>query len=221
MTGLRYEWNNLKFYQGLFGEKVDVAKDKGVISLQRKLMMLPQDREEYTIAAYGSLLNERDISRTMGDKYRSEIGMLGGYQRIFDTASWPIYGSYLNIIKTNTLDSIFVNLITIPKDKLPNYIIREGLYDPIIVECETLDGKKVEAITVINEFGDFGVQPMLNYTHLCIQGIKEQLGKEGVNCMLDNTLCYSLSNHDYITLREWLKTVDLTDLMIRNEYVNR
>lgn len=218
---LRQEWQDPNLYKELFGKNVDIAKSHQVQELKRKLAILPQNLSHYTIAAYGSLMAENDIPRTLGRDYTIEMGLLYGYKRIFNLGRMES-GSYLNIFKTNDMtDNIVVNLITVPFEKIPNYILRESWYEPVMVKCIGEDFQTVDAITVISDTDDFGIEPMLNYTHMCLQGAKSLFGIQGAKCMLDNTLCYSSNSHGYVTLREWLEEVDLVNLMIKQSYTNR
>ena len=216
---LRKEWDDWKLYQRLFYKDVK-ADNQYVKDLKRKLSLLPQDQEYYTIAAYGSLFNEDDIPRTLGKDYYSEIGKLSGYKRIFDVGDAES-GSYFNIKKTDFTDEILVNLITVKYDKIPNYILREGYYEPVVVDCIDSEGKNIKAITVISDYNQPGLQPMLNYVHLCISGVKGLAGWEGVECMLDNTDVYSIKQAKYISLREWLNEVNLVNHMIQQNYRSR
>jgi hypothetical protein len=227
---LRKEWDNPKFYEKYFGKNPDMNKYY-IKELQRKLSLLPQEQEEYTIAAYGSLMNTEDIPRTLGNKCEYIKGFLPGYERIFDVGNFDT-GSYLNIrplnIEEDSLEGkdydengIIVNLITVSKDKIPDYIMREGYYEPEIVTCYYDNGSSVEAITVISDHDQIGLQPMLNYVHLCVSGAKEFAGIEGLNCMMNNTMCYSTKQCSYISLKEWLSKVNLVNLMIQQPYTKR
>ena len=217
---LRKEWNDHKTHQKLFGDKIK-SDNYWVKELKRKLALLPQTGVYYTIAAYGSLMNTEDIPRTLGDDAISYGGTLSGFRRIFDVGDAST-GSYLNIKQTNNPDDeIIVNLITVKADMMPAYISREGLYEPMIVECKDFEGNELSAITVMSDVNEPGLQPMLNYVHLCVSGVKSLYGFDGVECMLDNTDVYSINNCRYVSLREWLNRVDLVNHMIQQTYRSR
>lgn len=216
--GLRKEWTGKAFIEKNFYKGINNNSPQ-VKEFERKLGLFPQDEDWITIATYGSLMNANDIPRTLGNEAYSQPGIMHGYQRVFN-CGYKDTGSFLNIRKASSSD-ILISLITVKYDMIPNYIKREQLYEPVKVQCTDLNGEHVEAIAVIaDEYTDIGLEPQLNYLHLCLTGIASLHGMTGVHDFLKSET-YNSKLRKMSTIKEWLDNVDLIDLLIRQEYKSR
>lgn len=220
----RQIWKTKPFLDSLFGKNVNM-KSIPVKNLLNTLDNIPIS-ESYTIAAYGSLLNHDDILRTMpsADFYRK--GYIYGYERIFNVGRIET-GCVLNIQKQPNATTI-CNFITISYKDLPRYILREGWYDVVTLnQNEYKDGWEVQdpVLTVVGKepiiLSSVAIEPQLNYLHLCLSGMKETAGWEGVQNFIHNTLCYSKKEADYIPVIDWLDNLDLINYFLTTEYNKR
>jgi len=179
-------------------------------------------RHEYTMVGYGSLLNEKDIPRTLPSGKNHRLGILNGYKRIFNVAGNVNDIAYLNVEKVPYDLQTYVALIDFPYYELPNIIARESLYDFTEVMIQE-QNKETQSLMVVgnNYFVNNYATPLLNYLHLCISGIKDLAGKEGVDNFLYTTYCYSQYHGEQVTINEYLKHVNLLDYMVRREYISR
>lgn len=221
----RSYWRSKDFLKTLFGENVKLDSIK-VLEFLDKIDSIPESHI-FTIAAYGSLLNDRDILRTLPSAHNLRVGHLIGYQRIFDMGTLET-GCVLNI-RYNEESSIICNLIDIDYKDLPYYILREGWYNiEILDKKDYYDSQEFNNNPVITVIGkediinnSIGVEPQLNYLHMCLTGIKELAGWEGVQNFLNDTLCYSNEEKDYIPVRDWLDNLDIVNYIITKTYNNR
>jgi len=212
-------WETKELYQKLFGEKIDM-NSKHVKNFRSLLEKLPK-QDTYTIITYGSLMNENDSMRTLSKQLNRFNCYITGYDRIFNVG-FKKQGSFLNIIPNQITSPLYCIGIEISYKEIPFYIKREGLYNLVPIKYHLFDEvEEFTGFTVISNFDDYGIEPQLNYFHLCLDGIKEEMGKQGVDNFLDTTLCYSTKECDYVKAREWLKTTNFLDYMIRHSYSPR
>jgi hypothetical protein len=216
-------WNSNEFLLDMFGNNFN--KTSTASNLVNTLNSLPLSYT-YTIAAYGSLLNAKDIYRTMPSAKNFRAEYIYGYQRIFNMGSLET-GCFLNI-KKDYKENTLCRFIDISYEDLPEYILREGLYN--ITELRKAEYSvaipdKQPVLTVIGKQyfinKSVGIEPQLNYMHMCLTGIKELAGMTGVNNFLNKTLCYSNDDYDYIPAKEWLYKLDITNYMISKNYSSR
>lgn len=218
----RKEWQEIEFYQELFQDKKINWTDNRVLRLQRRLNNL-SPRDEYNVIAYGSLMNEDDIPRTLA-RYEIQPGFIKGYRRIFNMGRKST-GSFLNITKEGVPKEHMmpVAIITIPFTEMPGYLLRESWYEAHLIEAFDEDGLLIddEAITVVCDSLQHGLEPQLNYVHLCMSGIIDLYGANGANDFLENTLCYNPKIAGLDSLKNWMKDLNVADLMIRQNYIRR
>lgn len=187
----------------------------------RKLKSIPE-QDFYNIVGYGSLMNQLDIPRTMptGKNFRS--GVMKGYQRVFNCGMRGI--QYMNIEKSeNPKQEMTVGVVTIKKEDLVHYVMREGLYEVIEVEYyDDFSQELAKGLTVICtnfDYLDKPGSPMLNYIHLCLSGIMDLNNMQGVMELLDETTVYKRGRR--VSLRDYIDNLDLLNYMIMNEYKSR
>lgn len=224
-NNLRNEWSNIKLYKELYGSKV-TENDWYVKTLKYKLSLLPQNVEVFIIAAYGSLMKDSDISRTM-KPLDTCPGYIKGYQRILNLGKRHS-GSYMNIAPIADVDTAAgyympVNLIKVKYTEMPAYLAREALYSPQVVDVYDMNKEKMEevGVTVVGDSHNYGVEPQLNYVHLCLHGINDLHGFDGIDDFVKNTLCYNSNKADLTSVDEWMKDLNLKDYMIRLRYSSR
>lgn len=219
----REYWKTKPYLEQLFGKNVDIKSNR-VLDLLDKIDRIPKSKV-YTIAAYGSLLNPTDIFRTMPTADNFRKGIIYGYERVFNVGN-KFSGCVLNIKKSITYDALTCHFIDISYEDLPYYILREGWYDIKVLtssEYETKISNPVLTVLGKQEIvnNSIGIEPQLNYVHLCLDGIKEIAGWEGVQHFLDDTTCYSNYHNDYITVKKWLDNLDISQYFITNNYNSR
>ena len=193
-------WKSKQLYEELFGKDVKLDSQQ-VKDLMKILRSLP-DQQDYDIITYGSLMNFNDSNRTLPRQLDRFNCVLKNYERIFNVG-WKEQGAFL-------------------------YIKREGLYDIVPVHFHILNDYQepdeegiFKGFTVISSLDYYGIEPQLNYFHLCLTGVLQEMGDIGYNNFLDSTKCYSVKQHKYIMAREWLKELDLIDYMTRHTYSPR
>lgn len=217
-------WDSKELYISLFGKDVKLNSDQ-VKSLRRTLNHLPQ-QDTYEIITYGSLMNLNDSLRTLLNQIDRFTCVIKNYERIFNIG-WKEQGSFLNIRHSKEVRDLYCVGITIDYKDLPAYIKREGLYNIVPIEFYLLDDygepdtQEFNGFTVISYLGDYGIEPQLNYFHLCLTGALQEMEDIGYNNFLDSTKCYSVKQHKYVMAREWLKELDLIDYMTRHSYSPR
>lgn len=222
----RKYWKTKDHMRLLFGNKVNMDSAP-VQNLIRAIDSIPESRT-YTIAAYGSLLNTKDVYRTMPSASNFRKGLIHGYERIFNMGSLG-RGCVLNIRPCHQDVKLTCNFIDIDYTDLPEYILREGWYDVIVVDRdEYTDSGNNEKVPVLTVIGDksivnnsIGVEPQLNYLHLCLDGMKDVAGWEGVKEFLDKTICYNNKANEYTPVRQWLYSLDLQRYFVTNDYSSR
>lgn len=219
----RLIWNSEAFIRELFqiDKNVELKSRSDVLKFKEQIRNIPNKRR-FTIVGYGSLMNASDVPRTMPNAENHRLGILKGYERIFNLGYYKT--SYLNVREAkNPSDSMQVALIDIPFTDLPNFLLRERNYD--IAEVEVKDqetGEMVNALMVIaRDNTNDSLLPQLNYAHLCLTGAFWLNGLEGVNDFLNTTYCYSEKHHQHVKIRTWLKDLDLINYMFMHEYQNR
>jgi len=225
----REYWKSKDYLKRLFGNNVD-AKSAVVQNLLDTIDSIPES-PVYTIAAYGSLLNTNDILRTMPTAENFRMGHIYGFTRIFNIGTLG-KGCVLNIqYHPDTQKNVICNFIDISYEDLPEYILREGWYNVEVLEedqyYDTWEDVN-ERNPVLTVVGDqhivnqsIGIEPQLNYLHLCLTGMKEIGGWQGVRQFLEETLCFSKEARDYVSVKQWLLTTDMVDYMITNDYSKR
>ena len=225
----REYWKSKDYLRKLFGNNVNL-KSAQVQDLLDTIDSIPES-PIYTIAAYGSLLNTNDILRTMHTANNFRMGRIYGFTRIFNVGRLGT-GCVLNIQHHPDEDKdVICNFIDISYEDLPEYILREGWYNVEVLEedqyYDTWEDVN-ERNPVLTVIGDqhivnqsIGIEPQLNYLHLCLTGMKEMGGWQGVHQFLEETLCYSHKDKNYIPVKDWLNTVDAIDYMITNDYSKR
>lgn len=211
-------WASDHFYKQLFGKKLDF-NEPFIRKLRWQLNNLPE-QDSYNIIGYGSLLNENSLKRTIKEPSNPVPVFILGYERIFNVGNWET-GAFLNIREAK--DSMMIcNKITIKAKEMPEYLIREGLYDLIEVKYKNINNDEYgKAYTVISNDFVSSIQPQLNYLHMCIDGIINLAGRYGARNFMDTTYCYSQKNGQLIKLSQWLEEVDLKQLMINQQYISR
>jgi|GEM_PF-6576923 len=223
----REYWKSKEYLKRLFGANVDLKSAK-VQNLLDTIDSIPES-PVYTIAAYGSLLNTSDIFRTMPTASDFRMGHIYGFTRIFNMGSLG-RGCVLNI-QPDSEGMVICNFIDISYEDLPEYILREGWYDVEVLEKNQYHDTwedVLEPNPVLTVVGDrhiinqsIGVEPQLNYLHLCLTGMKEVGGWLGVQQFLNETLCYSNKTKDYIPVKHWLNSLDLENYLKVNDYSSR
>ena len=222
-------WRSKEYLKRLFGNNVDI-KSAVVQDFLDTIDSIPEN-PTYTIAAYGSLLNTSDIFRTMPTASNFRIGHIYGFTRIFNMGVLG-RGCVLNIQHhPDEQKDVICNFIDISYEDLPEYILREGWYNIEVLEPDQYydpEGEANDFSPVLTVIGDqsivnrsIGVEPQLNYLHLCLTGMKEIGGWEGIQQFLGETLCYSKKARDYVSVKQWLFTTDMVDYMITNDYSKR
>jgi len=225
----REYWKSKDYLRKLFGNNVNL-KSAQVQDLLDTIDSIPES-PVYTIAAYGSLLNTSDIFRTMPTANNFRMGHIYGFTRIFNMGSLG-RGCVLNIQPNPDKQAdVICNFIDISYEDLPEYILREGWYNVEVLDEDQYydtwedvnDYNPVLTVVgdqhIINQ--SIGVEPQLNYLHLCLTGMKDIGGWQGVHQFLEETLCYSHKARTYISVKNWLDTVDTIDYMITNDYSKR
>lgn len=221
----RSYWRSKEYLEQLFGKNVRMDSYK-VLEFLNKIDSIPESRI-FTIAAYGSLLNSKDILRTLPSSHNLRVGKLFNYQRIFNVGTIDS-GCVLNI-RQDEYSPVICNFIDIDYEDLPYYILRENLYNIKVINKEEYEDSqgfnRNPVLTVIGKEeivnDSTGIEPQLNYLHMCLTGIKELAGWEGVQNFLNDTLCYSNEEKDYIPVRDWLDNLDIVNYMITKTYNNR
>lgn len=223
----REYWKSKEYLEKLFGRNVNI-KSSTVQNFLNTIDGIPKS-EKYTIAAYGSLLNISDIFRTMPTADNFRAGIIRGYTRIFNIGRLG-QGCYLNIQPSDYTNKLTCNFIDISYEDLPEYILREGYYNIEILDpsdyIDSISGNVNNPVltvvgdqSIINQ--SIGIEPQLNYVHLCLTGMKDVAGWEGVQEFLHDTLCYSNKTNDYIPLKHWLNSLDLAKYLVTNNYSSR
>lgn len=223
----REYWKSKEYLKTIFGKDVDV-KSARVKKLLDVIDRIPES-PVYTIAAYGSLLNTGDIFRTMPTAHNFRRGSICGFTRVFNVGHLDT-GCVLNIRPSSDKEEeVICNFIDIEFEDLPHYIIREGWYDVKVLDHEydyeideLIDNPVLTVVGkdfVVNS--SIGVEPQLNYLHLCVSGMKDVAGWEGVQHFMNETLCYSNEENNYIPVRQWLADLDLGRYLITKEFSSR
>jgi len=219
--GHREQWLSRNFLAEYFEikDRSKVFKHPLVSNLQHQLRGIPE-QETYTLIGYGSLMNKRDVPRTLSTGKDHRLGFLAGYERIFNIGTDT---AYLNV-KENAGSEIGVALIDFKFTDLLSLIRREGFYNFRMVEVyDTVSEESINAIMVIGDhfFENNLIEPQLNYLHLCLTGAKELNELHGINNFLDDTRCYSPYHGGLVSIRGYLSKLNLVNYMIQNNYSSR
>lgn len=219
----RLVWRTEVFLRKLLGIKdkeINLKDDYNVQRFLYQLRNIPEKRK-LTVIGYGSLMNCTDISRTSPNAENHRLGILNGFERIFNIGGDT---SFMNVRRANDTSQMNVSLIDIPFTDIPNLIIREGRYNFEVVDVfDVIENKNISALIVVGDsmFEDDSLSPQLNYLHLCLTGAKWLDGLRGVRDFLETTYCYSNKQHEHIKINDWLKELDLIDYMFVHDYSNR
>lgn len=219
----RQYWASDEFLYDFFGKKWKNANNgRFAKSIQNKLLALPV-LEEFDILAYGSLMNDLSAQKTLST-FETELGTLDKYERVFNMGSIRT-GSYLNVRKVDDdTKSIEVIVRKIPFHDMPEFITREGNYNVEQVVYFNNDiGRNKKGIIVIGKpiMEDDFLKPQLNYVHLCMDGIKMNADMYFMDNFLENTYCFSDELSREVTLKKWLKNVNLLTYLKTYNYSSR
>jgi len=222
LTNHREIWAREHFLRTTFNVATgkSVFEDFEVKNFRKQIEKIPI-QSSYVMIGYGSLMNKGDVPRTCPNAKYHRLGVLQGYERIFNMG-WGT--SFLNVRETENEAKMQVALVDIPFHELPSIIKREGNYEFITVKVMDIEMEEiVEALMVVSVDHNINdaLAPQLNYTHLCLSGIKALNGINGVNNFLNTTYCYSEKSHSHVKLDKWLSEMDVINHMFMNDYSSR
>jgi hypothetical protein len=211
-------WSHDHFYRELFGKQIELTNPR-VTKLRKQLNSLP-DQDFYTIVSYGSLMNLNAVY-TAFDKVEAVFPCsVEGYERTFNMGNTK-NGTFLNIQHSGSGEDLLCVGISISAKDMPEYLMREGLYELIHVEYYNFESKKkAVGYTVISFAKNIGIEPQLNYVHSCLTGIAEIHGYKGIENFLLSK-CYCPRHHREVTLGEWMENISLKDYMTKHKYLSR
>ena len=200
---------NIEYIEEYYGTEKSVDFARNVAALEDK---------DYYIVGYGSLMKESDAKRTF--KYLKSIRgiWLYGWRRIFNMGRMET-GSYLNVYKvSNDSDGMPVALLKVSFRDMPEFFLREILYNADTLELN-IDGKLKGAYIVHQpdiSRHTIGIQPILTYTLLCIEGIKDFFGYDGMKGFYETTELYNGR-----PINEWLNTVNILEYAETHKHTTR
>jgi len=215
---LRNYWNSDKFIKDNFGDPKE--NRKYAKSLIKKLNKLPE-LDIFPIVAYGSLMNNADARRTVGET-DSEVMTIPGWERVFNIGNIAS-GSFLNVRKSRYGNDMDVIIRYVKAEKMPKLLMRESLYDMEIVEAIDANGHKHNVYMVVADpyYEDPWINVQLNYLHLCMTGIKVDGDRQMMDNFLTTTYCYSNELAKEVTIDEWLNSVSLKNYLLIHRYSSR
>lgn len=215
---LKKYWQSDEFVKTTFGKNANFTDDK-VEKLISKLLSLPNE-DWITILAYGSLMSESDGYRTIPSAKNYRCVNIDGYDRVFNIGS-ERYGSFLNVRVNEDAKQMIVMAIDVHAEDMPKFLQRESLYEFTSHKFIDDDYNHKIGLIVVSYYNEDWLEPQLNYLHLCLSGIQEFAGIEGVDNFLDTSYCYNPRKVRQTTIREWLYDMNPIDYMIRHKYSSR
>lgn len=212
-------WEKDSFYEKWFGKSQ--TANASAQYFKKKLCSLPID-EKFKVVGYGSLMNGADADRTIKESEGFPV-YAPGWERIFNMGRIRT-GSFLNVRRNdNAVKDMAAIMYEVNWEQMPALLMREGLYDLEWTTVRDEWGTEHEALIVVGSLGnqDDFIQPQLNYLHLCMTGIQDQFGFEGVDNFLDTTFCYSPNHQSQVSVREWLTTMNTLTYILSHDYSPR
>ena len=194
---------NMDFIETYYGTEKSVEFARHVAALEDK---------DYKVVGYGSLMKESDARRSFRYLKGIEPSFLHGWIRIFNMGKMET-GSYLNIQESESAKTP-IALLTIGYQDVPELLLREIAYDIIDVAINGEPAIMVYQPDISQQ--SIGIQPMLTYLSLCIEGAKELFGYKGIDMFKDSTLTY-----DNKSIREWMNGFSLNNYLETHNQVSR